>query len=667
MDVPGGRCCEGAAMIRCRTARILKAAALPALPAGLCLLALITVYSADDFFYCTFFDGGLAGWFGQMAEHYRSFNGRMLVHTAATVILRAGNWLFAGTVLLCCLTMWYCGGRFLGQEKPEWSSFLLFFAGVLLMPRPMMVEGVLWISACCNYLLPTAMIFCQLCLVKKVMAGGARGRTLAGALLLSLLCGAATEQAGLVACAVGLEALLTALRFDRSGLKYGAGCLLSSILGLCTIFLSPGTHVRVRAETGRGLALLFSGLAERKSLAAAAVICAAAAAAVLHALLRRLPRAGRRRAAAVLIVCAGLAAAGGACFLAHRSPAALELVKRPFRAQAELCGPALLALLGALFVCLGIIYARRTGRRALSLGMTLLLLVCLVCVGLNILPAGAYCLLLLGTAVTALGFWLADPRETGVLLGLAVVSVAVMAATNSSSWRTMLPFYLFALWALIGAFQELAGEGRLTRLTAGVLLLLALVRLGTYLPPCWENWRLDRDNRLRAEQARASGELYYSVDYNLDYTHTKPFFSDYFLLSYLKSEGLSLNVCAVYFYGEGLPEVYVNGTRTRYPAAPGADGAYMLPAWYVLPLTGCECQWLDSGSTIVWDGVVYQSFRDEGQGVLSWTQAGETRTLSFPLVQGYHEVYYPLSVYREQWDLDIAESPGRIELFSRTE
>lgn len=651
------------------TARILKAAALLVLPAGLCLLALITVYSADDFFYCTFFDGGIAGWFGQMAEHYRSFNGRMLVHVAATLILRAGNWLFAGMVLLCCLGIWYFSGLFLERKGPARFSFVLFFAGILLMPRPMMVEGVLWISACCNYLLPTAMIFCQLCAVKKVMAGKASGRAVAGALALSFLCGAATEQCGLVACAVGLEAVLAALRFERSGLKYGIGCLLCSAAGLCTIFLSPGTHVRVRAETGRGLGVLFSGLSERRGQAAAAVICAAAAAGVLFVLLRRLPRAGRRRAAAVLIICMGLAAAGGVFALARRAPAALELLKRPFLAQAELCagGPAMLALLGGLFLCLGAIYCQRTGRKALSLGMALLLLACLACVGLNILPAGAYCLLLLGMAVTALGFWLAGPRETGVLLGLAVVSVAVMATTNSSSWRTMLPFYLFALWALIGAFQELAGEGRLTRLTAGVLLLLALVRLGTYLPPCWENWRLDRDNRLRAEQARASGELYYSVDYNLDYTHTKPFFSDYFLLSYLKSEGLSLNVCAVYFYGEGLPEVYVNGTRTRYPAAPGADGAYMLPAWYVLPLTGCECQWLDSGSTIVWDGVVYQSFRDEGQGVLSWTQAGETRTLSFPLIQGYHEVYYPLSVYQELWDLNIVESAERIELFSRTE
>ncbi len=648
------------------TALRLKAAALLALPAGLCLLSLVTVYSADDFFYCTFFDGGLAGWLGRMAEHYRTFNGRMLVHAAATLILYAGNWLFAGTVLLCCLGIWYFSGLYLERKGPVQPSLVLFFAGILLMPRPIMVEGVLWISACCNYLLPTAMIFGQLCAVKKTTVNGASGRTLAGALLLSFLCGATTEQSGLVACAVGLEAVLAALRFDRSRLKYGAACLLCSVLGLCTIFLSPGTHIRVQAETGRGLGILFSGLSERKGQAAAAAVCAAAVW-LLFAALRRLRRTGKGRVAAALVACLSLASAGGLFVLARRAPAALELVKRPFLAQAGLCAdcPAMLILLGVLFVCLGGICCRNTGRRAFSWGMTLLLLTCLVCVGLKIMPVAAYCLLLLGMTLTALGLWLSGPREIGALLGLAVVSVAVMAATNSSSYRTMLPFYLFALCALTGAAAELQGEDRIIRPAAGALAVLSMVRLGMWLPPCWENWQLDRQNQAAAARARGSGALYYSVDYNMDYTHTKPFFSDYFLLSYLESEKLSLSSCTVCFYGEDLPQVYVNGIRSRYPAARGVDGRYMLPAWYVLPGTGCECQWLDSGSTIMWDGVTYQSFRDRGEGVLSWTEEGVSRTLRFPLIQGYHEVYYPLSVYQELWDLEVVESEGRIELFSR--
>lgn len=651
---------------RVNTARVLTAAALLALPAGLCLLALTTVYSADDFFYCTFFNGGLGGWFGKMTEHYLTFNGRMLVHVAATAILRAGNWLFAGTVLLCCVGIWYFSGLLLGRKGPERLSFLLFIAGILLMPRLIMVEGVLWISACCNYLLPTAMILCQLCAIRWAEEEASRPAA-AGGLALSFLCGATTEQSGLVACAAGLEAVLWALRFDCSRLKYGGACLLCSVLGLSTILLSPGTHIRIRAETGRGLGVLLSGLPA--GLAAAALVGGTAAAVVLLVLLRRWWRAEKKRAVgAVLIAGPGLALAAGLAVLKRKAPAALELLKRPFRAQAELSAncPAMLVLLGALFLCLGVLYCRSTGRRSLSWAIAVLPPACLAGIALGVAPAVCYCLLLLGMSLTALAFWLAEHRETGVLLGLAVISVAVMAATNSASYRTMLPFYLFSLCALAGAAQTLLGEGRGIRIAAGALALLALVRVGMWLPPCWENWRLDRRNQAGAEQARASGVLYYNVDYNLDYTHTKPFFSDYFLLSYLRSEDLSLNTCTVCFYSEDLPEVYVNGNRTRYPAALGADGGYMLAACYVLPWTGCECQWLDSGSTIVWDGVVYQSFRDGERGVLSWTDGeGAARRLSYPLIQGYHEVYYPLSVYRDLWALDVVESESRIDLFSR--
>lgn len=651
---------------RSNTARLLTTAALLALPAGLCLLALTTVYSADDFFYCTFFDGGLAGWFGQMAEHYRTFNGRMLVHVAATVILRAGNWLFGAAVLLCCLGIWHFSGAYLGREGPWRLSLLLFFGGVLLLPRPIMVEGVLWISACCNYLLPTAMIFCQLWAVKRA-AGEGKARVLG--LVLSFLCGATTEQCGLAACAVGLEAVLWALRFDRARLRYGGACLMCSALGLGTILLSPGTHIRIRAETGRGLGVLWLGLSSVRVETAAAVICGgAAAAALLILFLRRWRRAGRgRMAAAVLIGGACLVLAGGLAVLERRAPAALALLKRPFQAQAELAAgcPALLVMLGALFLCLGVRCRRKTGKAALSWAMAVLPLSCLAGVALGTAPAACYCLLLLGMTLTALALWLSDSRETGVLLGLAVISVAVMAATNSSSYRTMLPFCLFTLCALVGTAQELFGEGRWLRPAAGALAVLALVRVGMLFPPCWENSRLDRQNRAAAEQARETGTLYYSVDYHMDYTHTKPFFSDYFLLSYLKSEGLPLDFRTVYFYSETLPAVYVDGNRTRCPAALGVDGAYMLAAWHVLPWTGCECQWLDGGSTILWDGVTYQCFRDGEEGGLSWTDGeGAVQTLHFPLVQGFHEVYYPLSVYQELWDLEIVESEGRIDLFT---
>ena len=61
----------------------------------------IAVYSADDYWYSTFMDGGLGEYLRLMRVHYEEMNGRMLVHAAAQLILHCGSWLFAlaGTAL----------------------------------------------------------------------------------------------------------------------------------------------------------------------------------------------------------------------------------------------------------------------------------------------------------------------------------------------------------------------------------------------------------------------------------------------------------------------------------------------------------------------------------------------------------------------------------------
>ena len=139
-------------------------------------LAGITVYSSDDYWYSTFMNGGIAEYFRMMKEHYLTCNGRNLVHFFAQLILHFGNGLFAvfavGIFLLIPLSADRirgigCSGDtgdvvYGGKEKygsangektkdtngrPELFMILIFFAaGILLLPLPVMVNGVLWIS-----------------------------------------------------------------------------------------------------------------------------------------------------------------------------------------------------------------------------------------------------------------------------------------------------------------------------------------------------------------------------------------------------------------------------------------------------------------------------------------------------------------------------------------
>ena len=202
---------------------------------GLCLM---TVYSSDDYWYSTFFDDGIGTYLLRLAEHYRTFNGRVWVHILAHILLYAGNWLFA---LVCCcavvvipMLIGHAGG--LCRER-RWMAAALFAIGFAAMPTTFFVEGVMWISAFCNYLIPTAM----LCVLLWQME---RDCAMPWLLLTAFLCGSATEQMGFVVLA--LLTLYTLADARKRG-KRLAG-LLSALVGWGTVWASPATRRRTTIE-----------------------------------------------------------------------------------------------------------------------------------------------------------------------------------------------------------------------------------------------------------------------------------------------------------------------------------------------------------------------------------------------------------------------------------
>ena len=207
-----------------------------------------TVYSSDDYWYSTFWDHGLGHYLELMDYHYQEFNGRVLVHVLAHIVLHFDRWAF---VVMCCgLTGAACFAmlRGAGVEKDRsLTAVCLFLTGLLCTPLQVFNQGVMWISASCNYFFPAVLV----CLMAAAME-----RESKWAFPLAVLCGATTEQMGLASAALAaVYAIYSLLR--RKGVLRNLACTVLALLGVLTIFLSPATAKRADARVHMdGLAVI---------------------------------------------------------------------------------------------------------------------------------------------------------------------------------------------------------------------------------------------------------------------------------------------------------------------------------------------------------------------------------------------------------------------------
>ena len=198
-----------------------------------------TVYSSDDYWYSTFWDHGLGHYLELMDYHYQEFNGRVLVHVLAHIVLHFDRWAF---VVMCCgLTGAACFAmlRGAGVEKDRsLTAVCLFLTGLLCTPLQVFNQGVMWISASCNYFFPAVLV----CLMAAAME-----RESKWAFPLAFLCGATTEQMGLASAVLAaVYAIYSLLR--RKGILRNLACTALAFLGVLTIFLSPATAKRADAR-----------------------------------------------------------------------------------------------------------------------------------------------------------------------------------------------------------------------------------------------------------------------------------------------------------------------------------------------------------------------------------------------------------------------------------
>lgn len=571
-------------------------------------LALVSIHSSDDFWYSTFFDHGLRGYFRLMREHYLTFNGRVLVHVVAQILLYLGSWSYALTCAGLCLWMPLSVALAEGRSPGgRWMTVALFAIGLLIMPLSMVREGMFWLSAFCNYVLPTAMICGELFLLRRLAEGG-KCSLKAGVLLCvyAFCCGATTEQSGVVAVLVLVYYFLSALVKGRLRTAMLLQ-LLCGAAGLWTIFLSPATRERAATETKEGAVFVSRDLLVWRFGQGADLLAENWATILLLAL--------------VLLLVGVLAG------------------QKWGKKWPALCGGLLAGVAVAAFL---------TGQKRfwLFVGLFALLLV------------SAVILLLLGRETTA-----------GLLL-CAVVSVVVMLPTASVAGRTLLPFYLYLLAvATLLAGEMLQRFPKPLRLG---LPLISAVLAGAMLVPVvtgfWYNYRLDLQNRQAARAAAVSGELWYCMDYDMRYTWRKPFSDGYFYHTYLDSVGLGDNV-KVYFFSEEKPNVYVDGGHVGFPALPQEDGTLLLPLRGILEALGGSIEMLDDEHLIVTlEGGVYTlDYPTLETARLTWTTAeGDFRELLVEKSIGYSSMCMEESLFSQGFGLTVVQKDAhRVEVSGR--
>lgn len=582
--------------IRLKRSSVIWLAVTAAMVCVLFALAFMTPRSIDDYYYATFWNDGFSGFLRNMASHYQEMNGRTFVHTVAALVLKAGTVCFGAVSVALAVAMPLLGHKMISPNASPWPTLAVFMGGLLLTPQPMMVEGVLWQSAYFNYVFPTAMMVILLYLLRRLTAGETLKPAVAvGLMVYAFLCGATTEQSGALAVCVILAVAAECLLTNRKRLWLPLLFLLACVGGGCTIFFSPATRSRVQQES------------------------------------------------------IGLS---------------WPILYRGLRTQSSLMKhyAVLLVLLGLLFLVLAVFCAVRLDGRLSGVLVFLLPLPALL--GVFLSPAETrpffYLALLAILAGVGVFFWLKKERPLGTLLALSSGSLLVIAVTLSNAARTVTPFYLYTLTALacvLGGFC--AGKQKwLGYVGAAVVVVSGIVNIGYHMPHYVHNYTVEHRNHAAERQARATNVLWYDIDYDTGYVGGQPYSSSFCLQYYRPSAGLD-EACQVYFYGKGLPRIFLDDQMLDLPVAFGEAGEVLIPLREIIEGFGGTVDWTPEITTIRLDGKESLLFFNGPTLSLSGTDSnGDPITMSTPYNKKYYTTILPLEFYQRFYSIRITQDDG---------
>ena len=536
----------------------------------LAYFAWTTVHSSDDYWYSTFWDNGLRGYVKLLDEHYRTFNGRTLVHMLVHAVLHFGRWAFAAVCCVLCLGAILVACRAARMDRKYVPSACgLFLAGLLVMPNALFTEGMMWISAYGNYFFPVALL-CVLILVNE------QHRHWSVCVGMAFLCGATTEQMGLVCGAVTIVYLLDAgFRRERWGVRSISVC--AAVVGVLTIFLSPATRMRASANVSHeGLWRTILGW--------------------------------------------------------------LDVVHQEAELLTRSVTPILMMLI--LLVLSVVFLYKRTNNRiwivATMLGAGGLAVWWFADAWLQ---TAAAILVFLVLAALSVGLIVNDARVSGVLALAALASCAVILPVNSLGPRLMVPFYVLVILSasvLVGIQADRIL--RLDALIS-LAMVLTVCTIIPAVQGYWHNYKIDRFNEAFLEKARESNLFMYRIDFDFDYTyigkiHTNSSYQKF----YLQSVGMPEDTQMVYFSADyEVRKIQYCEAPYDSVALQDGNGVLYFQLRKFAEETGGILEWNAGSMVLSLKDHTYQLSANENEIHVSYADAmgeNEIRTYSYRFVGG---------------------------------
>lgn len=194
--------------------------------------------NTDDRIYSVIAHASLSDIIYFMKYHYHYCNGRTFIHLVHLFILKFDVflWRIVNPIVLS-LTAFLTAK--LMSDKHSFKKALLFSViAMFSVGAGIMGKSVFWVTGSSNYLLPAALLLTLFCIVKYKKAEWLIP-------ILSLLCGATTEQYGFITVSLFALLIIKQKIFDKQ--KISAVYILSfftSLAGFLTIALSPSVFER---------------------------------------------------------------------------------------------------------------------------------------------------------------------------------------------------------------------------------------------------------------------------------------------------------------------------------------------------------------------------------------------------------------------------------------
>lgn len=517
-------------------------------------------WCVDDNIYATFFDEGLRGFLRHMHWHFKEFNGRTVIHSAAAFVLHFGRGMTALAAVITVIGSWFFA--VLCVEAPRSSreklkrmlepALVLFLAGILAMPRRLQ-NNFLYHASFYNYVFPFLFLFAMLWELNRMIRSERLLRVeMLGLLILSSLAGATTELFGLVSCGLLSLMLLRNLFFKEARLKPILLALISAGLGLVSILISPATTKRVNNE----VKLSFQTI-------------------VNH----------------------------------------LSLQTKIFRE--DLLPSALLALLFAAILLL----LWREKRRWLSLVTCSVGAAASIAMSVFPLHVATWCYLFVLLLLIVIGlvlYWKQNQFLPLVILATAVFPM-IMLFTNSIAPRNMLPLYLGILFSLSICLLKMDCF-RKKHLAIPILVLTtaALVVFLPRLPHYQYNSRIEDLNRANGMRAKSDGVLCYCLDYDSNYVYEKLYPGTFYEPWYMRHWDVDPSGSQILYYANHALQMppktmtlTIHGESSPQKALVFQDGICWLPVASVQRICDknpswsyCEHRW--GKATLTWinsDGI----------------------------------------------------------------